>query len=126
MFKVMVVEDEKNLLELYKSELEDEGYTVVPVAKGKQVLDSIKTNKPGIVVLDIRLTDVEGLEVLEQIKNYDLNLPVVLNTAYSTYKNNFSTWIADEYVVKSPDLSELKSVIKKYARSENQHQEQPS
>jgi len=126
MFKVMVVEDEKHLLELYKSELEDEGYTVVPVAKGKQVLDSIKTNKPSMVILDIRLDDIEGLEVLEQIKNFDLNLPVILNTAYSTYKNNFATWIADEYVVKSPDLSELKSVIKKYVHGENYHQEQMS
>jgi len=70
--------------------------------------------------------NVEGLEVLEQIKNYDLNLPVILNTAYSTYKNNFSTWIADEYVVKSPDLTELKLTIKKYIHGENHHQEQLS
>jgi len=52
--------------------------------------------------------------VLEQIKSYDLNLPVILNSAYSTYKANFSSWIADDYVVKSSDLSELKSAIRKY------------
>jgi len=126
MFKVMVVEDEKYLLELYKNELEDEGYSVIPVAKGKQVLDSIKTNKPEVVILDIRLDDAEGLEILEQIKNYDLSIPVILNTAYSTYKTNFSTWIADDYVVKSPDLSELKSTIKKYVHGENQHHQQLS
>ena len=118
MYKVLVVEDEVNLLKLYTSELEDEGYSVIPVQEGKKVLDRIKSSEPQVVVLDIRLDDAEGLEVLEQIKNYDLNIPVILNTAYSTYKANFSTWIADEYVLKSPDLTELKMAIKKYLKDD--------
>ena len=126
MYKVLVVEDEINLLELYTSELEDEGYSVIPVKEGKKVLDRIKASEPQVVVLDIRLNDAEGLEVLEQIKNYDLNLPVILNTAYSTYKANFSTWIADEYVLKSPDLTELKLAIKKYLKDDEALLEQGS
>jgi len=114
MHRIMIVEDEKNLLELYKHELEDEGYKVISCNSGESVMDSIKSCKPEVVVLDIRLGAMEGLEVLEQIKSYDLNLPVILNSAYSTYKANFSSWIADDYVIKSPDLSELKSTIKKY------------
>jgi len=114
MHRIMIVEDEKNLLELYKHELEDEGYKVISCHNGESVMDSIKSCKPEVVVLDIRLGAIEGLEVLEQIKSYDLNLPVILNSAYSTYKANFSSWIADDYVIKSPDLSELKSTIKKY------------
>ena len=114
MHRVMIVEDEKHLLDLYKNELEDEGYEVKSVDNGREVLDSVKSFKPEVVVLDIRLEGVEGLEVLEQIKSYDLNLPVILNSAYSTYKANFSSWIADDYVVKSSDLSELKSAIRKY------------
>jgi len=114
MHRIMIVEDEKNLLELYKHELEDEGYKVISCNSGESVMDSIKSCKPEVVVLDIRLGAIEGLEVLEQIKSYDLNLPVILNSAYSTYKANFSSWIADDYVIKSPDLSELKSTIKKY------------
>ncbi|MCP4582772.1 MAG: response regulator [candidate division Zixibacteria bacterium] len=124
MNKILVVEDEKNLLKLYTSELEDEGYSVIPLNNGKDVLKNIKASEPQVVVLDILLDDIEGLEVLEQIKNYDLNLPVILNTAYSTYKANFSTWIADEYVLKSPDLTELKSAIKKYVNINESLQEQ--
>ena len=119
MCKVLVVEDEKYLLELYKNELEDEGYSVVGLSNGREVLDKIQTTNPDVVVLDIRLEGIEGLEVLEQIKNYDVNLPVILNSAYSTYKANFSSWIADDYVVKSPDLSELKLTIQKYANAGN-------
>jgi DNA-binding response OmpR family regulator len=113
MATVMVVEDEKHLLKLYKDELEDDGYEVVTVDCGRKVLDGLKRSKPALVVLDIRLGDQEGLEVLEQIKSFDRSLPVILNSAYSSYKTNFSSWMADDYVVKSPDLAELKSSIKR-------------
>jgi DNA-binding NtrC family response regulator len=114
--KVLVVEDEKNLLELYKNELEDEGYEVIPVDNGDDVLNKVKDSHPEVVILDIRLGGTEGLEVLEQRKDYDMNLPVILNSAYATYKANFSSWMADEYVIKSPDLTELKTTIKKYIK----------
>ena len=123
MNKVMVVEDERYLLELYRNELEDAGYTVIGVANGNDVLEKIKLENPDVIVLDIRLEGIEGLEVLEQIKNYNVEMPVILNSAYSTYKANFSSWIADDYVVKSPDLTELKMVIEKYAKPNNSLQE---
>ncbi|NLI16870.1 MAG: response regulator, partial [candidate division Zixibacteria bacterium] len=41
-------------------------------------------------------------------------LPVIINSAYSSYKANFSSWLADDYVVKSPDLTELKDTIRKH------------
>lgn len=117
MARIMVVEDEQPLLELYKSELEDEGYEVMPVGNGKDVMAKVKDFEPEVIVLDIRLEGIEGLEVLEQIKGYDPGLPVILNSAYATYKANFSSWIADDYVVKSPDLTELKSTIRKYVKA---------
>ncbi len=112
--KVMVVEDEKNLLKLYKDELEDDGFEVMPVDNGRQVLSALEQFRPQLVVLDIKLGDVEGLEVLEQIKQFDRGLPVILNSAYSSYKANFSSWIADDYIVKSPDLTELKESIRRH------------
>jgi len=112
--KVMVVEDEKNLLKLYKDELEDDGYEVMPVECGRQVMAALERFHPELVVLDIKLGDVEGLEVLEQIKQFDRGLPVILNSAYSSYKANFSSWIADDYIVKSPDLTELKESIRRH------------
>lgn len=114
MHRIMLIEDEKHLLDLYRHELQDEGYEVMPLDNGESILENIKSFQPELVVLDIRLSGTSGLEVLERIKNFDLSLPVILNSAYSTYKANFSSWIADDYVVKSPDLTELKSTIRKH------------
>ena len=55
---------------------------------------------------------MDGLAVLDEIMKRDKSIPVVLNTAYSNFKSDFSTWSADAYIVKSSDLSELKNTIK--------------
>jgi two-component system, response regulator, stage 0 sporulation protein F len=119
MAKVMIVEDEVNLLKLYKDELEDEGHEVFPIDNGRKILENLKEFKPEVVVLDIRLGSQEGLEILEQIKNFDRGLPVIINSAYSSYKANFSSWLADDYVVKSPDLTELKDTIRKHTEKQD-------
>ena len=64
-----------------------------------------------MVVLDIAMPGMDGIETLGRVLSKDNRLPVILHTAYATYKDNFMTWSADAYVVKSSDLSELKSEI---------------
>jgi len=110
--KILIVEDESNLLALYKAELEDEGYEVATAENGSQALDVSENFEPDLVVLDIKLGDEEGLRVLSDLKNQDKNRPVILNSAYTHYKHDFSSWAADDYVVKSGDMTELKSKIK--------------
>ena len=115
MLSVLVVEDEKNLLDLYTSELQDIGFTVRPLTSGREAIESIKNERPDVVILDIKLEDMEGLQVLEEIKGIDRTIPVILNSAYSVYKSDFATWMADDYIVKSSDTSELIDKIKQYA-----------
>ncbi len=112
MSKLLIVEDEKNLLELYRMEFEEEGYSVATAESGKAGLELSETFKPDLVVLDIKLGDEEGLKVLSDFKHQSKDRPVVLNTAFTHYKHDFTSWAADEYVVKSGDLTELKSKIK--------------
>ena len=117
MLPVMVVEDEKYLLELYRDEFEEKGFKVKSVATGKEALEIIKIERPCVVVLDIKLQDMEGLKVLEEIKAIDKTIPVILNSAYSVYKSDFSSWMADDYIIKSSDLTELIEKVKRYAES---------
>jgi len=117
MIPVMIVEDEQHLLDLYSDELSDAGFQVRPISSGREALDWIKKERPGVVVLDIKLADMEGLRVLEMIKDHDRTIPVILNSAYAVYKADFSSWMADDYVVKSSNLTELIAKVRLYAGS---------
>lgn len=115
MSPVLVVEDETHLREFYAEEIKDAGYEVQPVSTGKEAIDRIKRERPKVVVLDIMLPDISGLKVLEEIKSIDKTIPVILNSAYAVYKSDFLSWMADDYVVKSSDISELIGKVRRYA-----------
>ena len=109
---VLVVEDEKNLLQLYRDELTESGYRVLTAASGREALDLVRRERPDLVTLDIRLGGgPDGIEVLRSIKELDSSIPVIINTAYGEFKQNFGVWASEGYVVKSGDLEELKHKI---------------
>ena len=62
-------------------------------------------------ILDIRLANEDGITLMRNLLRERPNLPVVLNSAYTTFKSDFATWAADRYVVKSSDLGELKAAV---------------
>lgn len=109
--KILVVDDEKNILKLYKAELEDEGYSVVTANSGREALELFETENPDLVTLDILMPDIDGIQVLRQMKEKRPTLPIIMLTAYD-YRDDFSVWVADAYVVKSSDLTGLKNTIK--------------
>ncbi|HSB52587.1 MAG TPA: response regulator [Dissulfurispiraceae bacterium] len=109
--KVLVVDDEKNILKLYQVELEDEGYTVVTANSGKEALEVFDRENPDIVTLDILMPDMDGIQVLRYLKEKKPTVPVIMLTAYD-YRDDFSVWVSDAYVVKSSDLTTLKATIK--------------
>jgi DNA-binding response OmpR family regulator len=109
--KILVVDDEKNILKLYKAELEDEGYNVVTANSGKEALDVFRQENPDLVTLDIMMPDIDGIQVLRQLKQENPQIPVIMLTAYD-YRDDFSVWVSDAYVVKSSDLANLKATIK--------------
>ncbi|MEW6410823.1 MAG: response regulator [Nitrospirota bacterium] len=112
MFKILVVDDDTDILELYRQELEGEGYTVILAESGEVALSVVKEHHPHLVTLDILMPGLDGIETLKKIKEYNPRLPVVICTAYD-YMDNFNVWASDEYVVKSSDLTELKDTIKR-------------
>lgn len=112
MTKLLVVDDEKNIRRLYESELKREGYEVETAESAEEALELIEKSPPDLVVLDIRLEGMDGIDCLRTIMEKRRDLPVILNSAYSTYKQDFASWMADAYVVKSADLSELKQKVR--------------
>jgi DNA-binding response OmpR family regulator len=111
MSKVLIVDDEKHIRLLYSEELEEEGYEVALASDGSGIVDRIEVEKPDVVVLDIKMVSSNGLDVLQEIRNKYYNLPVILCSAYGSYKVDIKSRAADAYVVKSSDLTELKNKI---------------
>jgi len=109
---ILIVEDEESLRLLYKRELEEEGYKVETVASGEEAVKKIDGDHIDLVVLDIRLGGMTGLEALEEMLLKKRDIKVVINTAYASYKDDFSSWLADAYIIKSSDLTELKATIR--------------
>jgi DNA-binding response OmpR family regulator len=112
MTRLLVVEDDKNQLRLYEQELTDDGYEVVTAPGGREALAEIEKKRPDLVIMDISMPGMDGIEALGKILGRDNTIPVILNTAFANYKDNFLSWAADAYVVKSSDLTELKKTVK--------------
>lgn len=113
MARLLVVDDERDIRHLYAAELEDEGYQVETAGNGTEAAELLQTRDFDLVVLDIQMKGESGLQVLQKIVREKSDLPVILCTAFSCYKEDFSSWLADAYVVKSSDLAELKQEIKR-------------
>ncbi len=112
MTTILCVEDYKNQRILYKQELSLEGYEVITASDGKEALEKAQKQSPDLVVMDINLPKMDGIESMCRILNIHKNIPIIINTAYSNYKNKFMTLAAEAYIVKSSDLTELKNKIK--------------
>jgi len=109
--RILIVDDEAHIRTLYTLELEDDGHEVLALETGKGLEDEIERFQPDVVVLDIKMMDVSGLDVLQQVRHRFYDLPVILCSAYGSYKGDLKSIAADYYVVKSSDLTELKKRI---------------
>ena len=112
MYRVMVVDDEQNLRLLYEKALRKDGYEVLSAASGEEALEMFRKEEPHLVILDIKMPGLDGVEVMSKMLSINNKLPVILNTAYASYQDNFTTWAADAYVVKSADLTELRNRVR--------------
>jgi len=110
--KLLVVEDEEGLRLLYEEELKAEGYQVLTARNGREAIERLEKERPDLVILDIVMPVMDGMETLGRILGKDRKIPIILNTSYSGYQQDFMSWAADAYITKSSDLSELKKKIK--------------
>jgi DNA-binding NtrC family response regulator len=111
MSRLLVVDDEANIRLLYTEELAEEGFEVVTAASITEATERLQEGAFDLAVLDIKLKNESGIELLQQLVKERHDMPVILCSAFSCYKDDFSAWLADGYVVKSGDLTELKHEI---------------
>ena len=109
---VLVVDDDDPIRKLIELELQDEGYKVLTASNAQDALKLVQAEPLDLVILDIRMPGMDGLEALPRILGLREGLKVILNTAYSQYQESFMSWAADAYIIKSADLTELKAKVK--------------
>lgn len=111
--KILLVDDESDIRLLFSSELKDEGYEVFEASNSKECFEILQKEKINLCILDIKLKGESGIDILQRIVKDFKGVKTLMATAYSAYQDDFSTWSADGYWVKSQDVDSLKEEVKK-------------
>lgn len=106
---ILLVEDDHSLAHALEAALHKQGYSVNAVGTGKAALHTIDTNPPDLVILDLGLPDLDGLEVLRRIRSKQVDLPILLLTARSGIEDKVAGLDsgADDYLAKPFEMTEL-------------------
>lgn len=120
---ILVVDDELSMREFLKILLDKEGYATSTAASGKEALALLDKSPFDLIISDIRMPDLDGLSLLEHIKNTNLNTPVVLITAYASPEDAVSAMKngAYDYVTKPFKVDDILSVIAAALGSSQEH-----
>jgi DNA-binding NtrC family response regulator len=120
MKRILVVDHDTAMQLLYADELTEEGYEVITTGDGSGLMELIEKKRPDLVVLDMKLGDHEGLDRLQDIRNAYDDLPVVMSTAYASFKAYLKAIAADDAAGKRSNQRELKRKIKRASESHEQ------
>ena len=112
--RLLLIEDNPSLAAGLSLALSNKGFSVNHVDKGQQALQAVEIDKPDIVTLDLGLPDMEGLEVLRQIRKLDNQLPVLILTARDTTEDKVCGLDlgADDYLCKPFEIEELEARLR--------------
>jgi len=119
MAKLLIVEDDESQRFLYQEELQEEGHEVVLAKSGKEALKCLERTLFDLIVLDIRMPEMDGIEALGKIASRYKKTPVILHTAYPEYRNQSIASLAGAFIPKSSDLSLLKKTVKDVLEEKN-------
>jgi CheY-like chemotaxis protein len=109
--KILAIDDDADMRVLIKEALKNERYDVHTVGSAPEGIESLRQESFDLVILDIKMPEMDGIEALRKIIQEQRDLPVVLHSSYEHDKNNYLTWVAADYVVKTGDFTELKAVL---------------
>lgn len=123
--KILIIDDEKNMLWALENALKPEGYKMVTAVNGEEGLERFKEQEPALILLDIKLPQMDGIAVLQKIRSINPTIPVIMMTAHGTLETAIQAMKlgATDYLSKPFDLEELKVLVKKaleYGKMANQ------
>ncbi len=116
--RILVIDDDEDICLYLREFLSREGYRVTTVTKAREALPEIKDGRHQIVLLDVRMPEINGIELLRQLRAIDSDVCVIVMTAYPSVESAVDTMKADafDYLRKPFDLEQLRSVIQRAVR----------
>ncbi len=113
--KILLVDDDSSLRKVLQFNLEQEGYTVIPASDGKEALELYTEHEPALVITDIKMPGMDGIDLLKEIKRRDIEQLVVVITAFGTIDTAIEAMKlgAYDYITKPFNRDELRMVVRK-------------
>ena len=107
--RILLVEDDLPLAKALQKSLQSEGFVVNHVNQGKLAINALSTPDQDMIILDLGLPDIDGLDVLKQLRNQKSTLPVIILTARDSVESKVKglDYGADDYLVKPFEIQEL-------------------
>ncbi|HMK82540.1 MAG TPA: response regulator [Candidatus Bathyarchaeia archaeon] len=113
--RILIIDDDSNILEVFETALKDAGYEVVQAKNGKEALELSNTNHYHLALIDIRLPDVEGTKMLEAFSKSNPKMKKIIITGFPSASNAIEALNkqADAYLVKPVNIDDLLSEVAK-------------
>ncbi|MCK4422875.1 MAG: sigma-54-dependent Fis family transcriptional regulator, partial [Candidatus Omnitrophica bacterium] len=113
--KIVIVDDELSMVEFLSNMLIQDGYQVESTTDGKQAIDLVRANSPDIVISDIKMSPLNGLQILKQVKQINPEINVIMITAFGSIEGAVGA-VKDgayDYITKPFKIENIRSVIKR-------------
>ncbi len=125
MKSILVADDDKRIRLFLERELTAEGYQVILANNGLEALKKVEEELPNLVILDIKMPHMHGLEVLKAIRKDDKELPVIICTAYGKMRDEYTVWASrvTGYLTKPFDLNKAKILVRRALEAQELPQE---
>lgn len=116
---VWIVDDDQGILEVTEIVLHEAGFDVQKISSAKQFNDMLKSVLPDLILLDIRIADLNGTDAAKQLKS-DIrtkHIPIIMMSADTDLTQKFKEVGADGYIKKPYDIADLEEMVKKYIKT---------
>ena len=127
MYKLLIVDDEQSVRYSFKKLLNSPHYAIIEASNATEAIDSFRSGKPDLVILDIEMPGKDGIQVLKEMNDINPNIPVIIITAYGSGDRVIKAmkYGAYEYVEKPFDIPKLIFVIEEALKNSSKEETKP-
>lgn len=121
--KILLVDDDQDFSQLLEFDLRKKSYQVLRAGNGEEGLEKVKSEKPALIILDIKMPKMDGYTFVRRLKKEpeSKDIPMIVLTSYEPMKDMFRLEGVNDYFVKSANMEGLLKVVEKYLESGNCH-----